>query len=64
MDAGAIPATLNRVWQQFGYTTGNSIKSACRVKYRTEKDHMRGAALSLLVTRGPWVPEILISLGV
>jgi hypothetical protein len=31
-----------------------SIKSTCRVKYPTEKDHMRGATLILLVSRGSW----------
>ena len=32
-----------------------SIKSTCRVKYATEKDHPRGASLILLVSRGSWV---------
>jgi hypothetical protein len=31
-----------------------SIKSTRRVKYPVEKDHMRGATLILLVSRGSW----------
>jgi hypothetical protein len=34
-----------------------STKSSCRVKYPTEKDHPRGAALNLLFSRGTWVSE-------
>jgi hypothetical protein len=36
-----------------------SIKSICRVKYPTEKDHTRGANLNLQVSPESWVSEIL-----